>query len=67
MTRLEFENKVLELTKQLEELVNTLPDIPTLEDSLDIEYDQSKSAYALCITQLELYIDDISDLYFDEA
>jgi len=67
MTRLEFENKVLELTTQLEELVNTLPDIPNLEDSLDIEYDQSKSAYALCITQLELYIDDISDLYFDEA
>lgn len=67
MTRLEFENKVLELTTQLEELVNTLPDIPNLEDSLDIEYDQSKSAYALSITQLELYIDDISDLYFDEA
>ena len=67
MTRLEFENKVSELTTQLEELVNALPDIPALDDSLDIEYDQSKSAYALCITQLELYIDDISDLYFDEA
>ena len=67
MKRIEFENKVLELTKQLEDLVNALPDIPALDESLDQDYDQSKSAYAISIAQLELYLDDISDLYFDKA
>ena len=67
MKRIEFENKVLELTKQLEDLVNALPDIPALDESLDQDYDQSKSAYAISIAQLELYLDDVSDLYFDEA
>ena len=64
---IEYENKVLELTKQLEDLVNALPDIPALDESLDQDYDQSKSAYAISIAQLELYLDDISDLYFDKA
>jgi hypothetical protein len=68
MTREEFEKKVFDLTNQLTELVNQLPEIPELDDSLDaLEYDESKSSFELSIFGLEQDLELISDKYFDEA
>lgn len=68
MTRDEFFNKFEELTKQLSNLINELPSIPELEDSLDTEeFEQSKKALDLDILGLELQTDFISDKYFDKA
>jgi cell fate (sporulation/competence/biofilm development) regulator YlbF (YheA/YmcA/DUF963 family) len=68
MTREEFEKKVFDLTNQLTELVNQLPEIPELDDSLDaLEYDESKRLFELSIFGLEQDLQIISDKYFDEA
>jgi cell fate (sporulation/competence/biofilm development) regulator YlbF (YheA/YmcA/DUF963 family) len=68
MTREEFEKKVFDLTNQLTELVNQLPEIPELDDSLDaLEYDESKRLFELSIFGLEQDLQLISDKYFDEA
>jgi hypothetical protein len=68
MTREQFEKKVFDLTNQLTELVNQLPEIPELDDSLDaLEYDESKSSFGLSIFGLEQDLELISDKYFDEA
>ncbi len=68
MTRDEFEKKVFDLTNQLTKLVNQLPEIPELDDSLDaLEYDESKRLFELCIFGLEQDLQLISDKYFDEA
>ena len=67
MTREEFLNKFEDLTRQLKDLVNELPSIPELEDSVEEEWEQSKIALDLDILGLELQADFISDKYFDEA
>jgi hypothetical protein len=68
MTREEFLNKFKDLTRQLEDLVNELPSIPELEDSLETEeFEQGKKSLDLDILGLELQADFISDKYFDEA
>jgi hypothetical protein len=68
MTREQFEKKVFDLTNQLTELVNQLPEIPELDDSLDaLEYDESKSSFELSIFGLEQDLELMSDKYFDEA
>ena len=67
MTREEFLNKFEDLTRQLSNLVNELPSIPELEDSLYTEeFEQSKKALDLDILGLELQADFISDKYFDQ-
>ena len=67
MTREEFFNKFEDLTRQLSNLVNELPSIPELEDSLYTEeFEQSKKALDLDILGLELQADFISDKYFDQ-
>jgi hypothetical protein len=67
MTRKEFFNKFEDLTRQLSNLVNELPSIPELEDSLYTEeFEQSKKALDLDILGLELQADFISDKYFDQ-
>jgi hypothetical protein len=49
-------------------LVNQLPEIPELDDSLDaLEYDESKSSFELSIFGLEQDLELMSDKYFDEA
>jgi hypothetical protein len=68
MTREQFEKKVFDLTNQLTELVNQLPEIPELEDGLDTDaFDTSKSLFELSIFGLEQDLELISDKYFDEA
>lgn len=66
MTRKEFLNKFEDLTRQLEDLVNELPSIPELEDSLEEEWDQSKAVLESEIFGLVLSTDDLSDKYFDQ-
>jgi hypothetical protein len=66
MTRNEFLNKFEDLTRQLEDLVSQLPSIPELEEDLYKE-DESKIAVFADIMNLEMSIDNLSDLYFDEA
>lgn len=66
MTREEFLNKFEDLTRQLEDLVNELPSIPELEDSLEEEWDQSKAVLESEIFGLVLSADNLSDKYFDQ-
>jgi hypothetical protein len=66
MTRNEFLNKFEDLTRQLRDLVNELPSIPELEEDLYKE-DESKIAVSADIMSLEISVDNLSDLYFDEA
>jgi hypothetical protein len=66
MTRKEFLNKFEDLTGQLRDLVNELPSIPELEEDLYKE-DESKIAVSADIMSLEISVDNLSDLYFDEA
>jgi hypothetical protein len=66
MTRKEFLNKFEDLTRQLRDLVNELPSIPELEEDLYKE-DESKIAVSADIMSLEISVDNLSDLYFDEA
>jgi hypothetical protein len=66
MTRKEFLNKFEDLTRQLEDLVRQLPSIPELEEDLYKE-DESKIAVSADIMSLEISVDNLSDLYFDEA
>jgi hypothetical protein len=66
MTRKEFLNKFEDLTRQLEDLVNELPSIPELEDSLEEEWDQSKAVLESEIFGLVLSTDNLSDKYFDQ-
>jgi hypothetical protein len=66
MTRNEFLNKFEDLTRQLRDLVNELPSIPELEEDLYKE-DESKIAVSADIMNLETSVDNLSDLYFDEA
>jgi hypothetical protein len=66
MTREEFLNKFEDLTRQLEDLVNELPSIPELEDSLEEEWDQSKAVLESEIFGLVLSTDNLSDKYFDQ-
>jgi hypothetical protein len=65
MTRKEFLNKFEDLTKQLEDLVSQLPSIPELEEDLYKE-DESKIAVSADIMSLEMSVDNLSDLYFDQ-
>ena len=66
MTRNEFLNKFDDLTGQLRDLVKLLPSIPELEEDLYKE-DESKIAISADIMSLEISVDNLSDLYFDEA
>jgi hypothetical protein len=66
MTRKEFLNKFEDLTRQLEDLVSQLPSIPELEEDIYKE-DESKIAVSADIMNLETSVDNLSDLYFDEA
>jgi hypothetical protein len=65
MTRKEFLNKFEDLTRQLEDLVNELPSIPELEEDIYKE-DESKIAVSADIMSLEMSVDNLSDLYFDQ-
>ena len=65
MTRKEFLNKFEDLTRQLRDLVNELPSIPELEEDLYKE-DESKIAVSADIMSLEMSVDNLSDLYFDQ-
>ena len=65
MTRNEFLNKFEDLTRQLEDLVSQLPSIPELEEDLYKE-DESKIAVSADIMSLEMSVDNLSDLYFDQ-
>ena len=65
MTRNEFLNKFEDLTRQLRDLVNELPSIPELEEDLYKE-DESKIAVSADIMSLEMSVDNLSDLYFDQ-
>jgi|LakMenE01Jun11ns_1017448.scaffolds.fasta_scaffold9453630_2 hypothetical protein len=65
MTRKEFLNKFEDLTRQLEDLVNELPSIPELEEDIYKE-DESKMSVSADIMSLEMNIDNLSDLYFDQ-
>jgi hypothetical protein len=65
MTRKEFLNKFEDLTRQLEDLVRQLPSIPELEEDLYKE-DESKIAVSADIMSLEMSVDNLSDLYFDQ-
>ena len=65
MTRKEFLNKFEDLTRQLEDLVSQLPSIPELEEDLYKE-DESKIAVSADIMSLEMSVDNLSDLYFDQ-
>jgi hypothetical protein len=65
MTRKEFLNKFEDLTKQLEDLVSQLPSIPELEEDIYKE-DESKIAVSADIMCLEMSVDNLSDLYFDQ-
>lgn len=65
MTRKEFLNKFEDLTKQLEDLVSQLPSIPELEEDIYKE-DESKIAVSADIMSLEMSVDNLSDLYFDQ-
>jgi hypothetical protein len=65
MTRKEFLNKFEDLTRQLEDLVSQLPSIPELEEDIYKE-DESKIAVSADIMSLEMSVDNLSDLYFDQ-
>jgi hypothetical protein len=67
MKREEFLNKFEDLTRQLEDLVNELPSIPELEESIEEEWDQSKAVLESEIFGLVLLTEELSDKYFDEA
>jgi regulator of replication initiation timing len=66
MTRKEFFNKFEDLTRQLEDLVNELPSIPELEESIKEEWDESKAVLESEIFGLVLSADNLSDKYFDQ-
>jgi hypothetical protein len=67
MKREEFLNKFEDLTRQLEDLVNELPSIPELEESIKEDYEESKAVLKLSLFGLVLSTDNLSDKYFDEA
>ena len=67
MTRDEFLTKFEDLTRQLEDLVNELPSIPELEESIKEEWDESKAVLESEIFGLVLLTEELSDKYFDEA
>jgi hypothetical protein len=66
MKRNEFLNKFEDLTRQLEDLVNELPSIPELEESIEKDWDESKAVLETEIFGLVLSIDNLSDKYFDK-
>ena len=66
MTREEFLTKFEDLTIQLEDLVNKLPSMPELEQSIEEEWDQSKAVLESEIFGLVLSADNLSDKYFDQ-
>jgi hypothetical protein len=66
MKRNEFLNKFEDLTRQLEDLVNELPSIPELEESIKEEWDESKAVLESEIFGLVLSADNLSDKYFDQ-
>ena len=66
MKREEFLNKFEDLTRQLEDLVNELPSIPELEESIKEEWDESKAVLETEIFGLVLSTDNLSDKYFDQ-
>ena len=66
MTRDEFLTKFEDLTRQLEDLVNELPSIPELEESIKEEWDESKSVLETEIFGLVLLTEELSDKYFDQ-
>ena len=66
MKRQEFLNKFEDLTRQLEDLVNELPSIPELEESIKEEWDESKAVLESEIFGLVLSADNLSDKYFDQ-
>ena len=66
MTREEFLTKFEDLTIQLEDLVNKLPSMPELEQSIEEEWDQSKAVLESEIFGLVLSADNLSDKYFDK-
>ena len=66
MKREEFLNKFEDLTRQLEDLVNELPSIPELEESIKEEWDESKAVLESEIFGLVLSADNLSNSYFDQ-
>lgn len=66
MKREEFLSKFEDLTRQLEDLVNELPSIPELEESIEEDWDESKAVLESEIFGLVLSIDNLSDKYFDQ-
>ena len=65
MKREEFLQKVYALTSQLAELVDVLPDIPSIDES-DEYYEESKMMLSSAALQIEMDAEQISDLYFDK-
>ena len=65
MKRPEFLEKVHALTNQLNDLVNSLPNIPSLEEN-DDNIEQSKTIVLSAILSVEMDSEQISDLYFDK-
>ena len=67
MTREEFEKKITELINQLEDVVETsLPNLPELEDSLNIDdYESSKAALLCDINNVHFNLPNLSDKYFN--
>lgn len=64
MKRSEFLDKVYFLTNQLAELVDELPNIPSIDESID-NYEESKMTLSAGALQIEMDAEQISDLYFE--
>lgn len=64
MKREEFLNKIYALTTQLNELVELLPNIQSLEESNDF-VDESKISVLSAILSVEIDAENLSDLYFE--
>lgn len=65
MKKEEFLQKVYALTSQLAELVDVLPNIPSIDES-DEYYEESKMVLSSGALQIEIDAEQISDLYFDK-